>query len=114
MNRNEAYVHIVEAMTSIQGHISYILEAQAVEAEKSRIWLCEFARDGAFSDHKLQLRQATKVHGQLIEVIDGIVKMENGISHNLKILLNKNEDNTSDDSSSSLFGNMMSSDDDDS
>lgn len=113
MNRNEAYVHIVEAMTSIQGHIAFILEAQAVEAEKSRSWLCEYACDGAFSDHKLQLKQATKVHGQLIEVIDGIVKMENGISHNLKILLNKNEDTASDDSSS-LFGNLMSSDDDNS
>lgn len=111
MNRNEAYVHIVEAMTSIQGHIAFILEAQAVEAEKSRNWLCEFVCDGAFSDHKLQLKQATKVHGQFIQVIDGIVKMENGIAHNLKILLNKNED-TDSDSSSSLFGNLMNSDED--
>ncbi|MEX1030820.1 MAG: restriction endonuclease subunit S [Paenibacillaceae bacterium] len=112
MNRNEAYVSIVEAMTSIQGHIAFILEAQAVEAEKSRSWLCEYVRDGACSDHKLQLKQATKVHGQLIEVIDGIVKMENGIAHNLKILLNKNEDSSSDDSSS-LFGSLMNSGDDD-
>lgn len=112
MNRNEAYIHIVESMTNIQGHIAFILEAQAVEAEKSRSWLCEFVRDGAFPDHKQQLRQALKVHGQLIEVIDGIVKMENGIAHNMKILLNKNEDTSSDDSSS-LFGNLMNSDDED-
>ncbi len=113
MNRNEAYIHIVESMTSIQGHIAYILEAQAVEAEKSRNWLCEYICDGAFSDHELQLKQATKVHGQLIEVIDGIVKVENGMAHNLKILLNKNEDMDATDSSS-LFGNLMNSDADDS
>jgi|DewCreStandDraft_1066081.scaffolds.fasta_scaffold00149_31 hypothetical protein len=113
MNRNEAYVHIVEAMTSVQGHIAFILEAQAIEAEKSRNWLCEYVCDGAFSDHKVQLKQAMKVHGQLIEVIDGIVKMENGISRNLKILLNKNEDTASDEPSSSLFSNMMNADEDD-
>ncbi len=113
MNRNEAYVYIVESMTSIQGHIAYILEAQAIEAEKSRNWLCEFVRDGSFPDHKLQLKQASKVHAQLIEVIDGIVKMENGLAQNLKILLNKNEDMDSSDSSSSLFGSLMSSDDED-
>jgi hypothetical protein len=112
MSRDEVYVHIVEAMTSIQGHIAFILEAQAVEAGKSTSWLCEYACDGAFSDHKQQLRQATKVHGQLIQVIDGIVKMENGLTRNLKILLNKNED-TSADSSSSLFGDMEDSDEDD-
>jgi hypothetical protein len=112
MNRNDAYVHIVEAMTHIQGHIAFILEAQAVEAEKTRTWLCEYVMDGACADHKLLLKQAAKVHSQLIEVIDGIVKMENGIAHNLKVLLNKNDDSS--DQSSSLFSNLMSSDDEDS
>jgi hypothetical protein len=112
MNRNDAYVHIVEAMTHIQGHIAFILEAQAIEAEKTRSWLCEYVKDGACADHKLLLKQATKVHSQLIEVIDGIVKMENGIAHNLKVLLNKNDDSS--DQSSNLFGNLMDSDDEDS
>ena len=111
MNRDEAYIHIIEAMTSMQGHIAYILEAQAVEAEKSRNWLCEFVQDGAFTDHKLQLKQAGKVHEQLIEVIDGIVKMENGIAHNLKVLLNKSEDTSSSDTQS-LFGNLLNADED--
>ena len=110
MNRNEAFVDIVAAMSNIQGHIAFILEAQALEAEKSRNWFCEYIHADAYTDHKLQLKQALKVHSQLIEVIDGIVKVENGISRNLKILLNKNEDSTSD--ASSLFGNLLNSDED--
>jgi hypothetical protein len=111
LNRNEAYVHIVDAMARIQGNVAFILEAKAVEAEKNRNWLCAFIQDGVFSEHKQQLKQAAAVHSQLIEVIDGIVKMENGIARNLKILLNRNEDASS-DSSSSLFGDFLNSDGD--
>ena len=110
--RNETYIHIMDAMARIQGNIAFILEAKAIEAEKNRNWLCEFVQDGAFSDHKEQVKQAIVVHEQLIEVIDGIVKMECGMSRNLKVLLNKNEEETDTSSSSSLLGDLFNSDED--
>ena len=109
MGRPEAYVHMIDAFARYQGNIAQILEAKAAEAEKSRNWICEYLYEGGFSDHKEQLKQACGVHERLIEVIDGIVKMENGFARNMKLLLGQNEDSTDDTGSSTgLFGDLFS------
>ena len=106
MDRSNLYIRIIDAYARYQGNIALILEAKAVEAEKSHSWICEYIRDGGFGDHKAQLKQSNTVHERIIEVIDGIVKMENGFARNLKLLLNQQEDNNDSDSTN-LFGDLF-------
>ena len=108
--RRQSYIHIIDAYARYQGNIALILEAKAVEAEKSRNWICEYVQDGALGDHKEQAKQTGAVHEKIIEVIDGIVKMENGFARNLKLLLNRAEE-SGDSDSSGLFGDLFSSGD---
>ncbi len=112
MERSHAYTHIIDAYARYQGIVAQILEAKAAEAEKSRDWICEYMADGAFGDHKEQWKQAGIVHERLIEVIDGIVKMENGMARNLKLLLNQTEESDDTSSSVGLFGDLFAGGDD--
>lgn len=91
MNREEAFLGILEATSELQRHISLILEAKAAEAGKSRNWILGYVRDGAFSEHKEQLKTSVDIHEMTVDVIDGLTKMENGLARNLKAILNRRE-----------------------
>ncbi len=91
MSREHSFLRILAANAKIQMHVSYILESKAKELEKSRNWTCRHMLDTAFGDHDSQLKESLKVHEQLIEVIDGITKVENGLARNLKLLVGQDE-----------------------
>jgi hypothetical protein len=94
VNRNYL-LQILEASVDMQWHISAILEAKAVEAEKSRAWICSHISHDSFPDHEGQLKYAIELHQQLLELIEGITKMENGLTRNLKTILGQNQDDGS-------------------
>lgn len=91
MNREEAYLAILEATGKMQFNVSLLLEAKSLEAEKAKNWLCNHISHNNFSDHGDQLLQVLTIHQQMIEVIDGLTKMEHGLGKNLKIVLETHE-----------------------
>lgn len=100
MNREEAYLSMLDAAGKIQANIAQILEAKALESEKSRTWICGNVRCESFARHEDQLKKSLELHEQLVDVIDGLTKMENGLSKNLGVVLNRNDDSSGD------FGGM--------
>lgn len=112
MDRTDLYMQMMDAFTRFQGEVSLILEAKAAEAEKSRNWIQSYLRDGGFTGHKEQLKMSCEVHERLIEVIDGIVKMETGFARHLKLLTGGDEGDGS-SGSGGLLGDLFGSGDED-
>ncbi len=102
MEREQAYEVILGAMANIQFNISLILEAKAYEAEKSRNWVCGRIDSGCFSNHEDPVKYSMEYHEQLVEVIEGITKMEEGLARNLKVVLGQDQA----DSSSGGYGDL--------
>lgn len=96
MLRKESYLSILESTAQIQLQISIILEAKATEVEKMRGWICNHVSASSFNeDHKVQAKYAIEIHEQLIGVIEGLTKMENGLAQNLKVILGQEQDGSS-------------------
>mgnify|MGYP001163344150 CR=1 FL=1 len=107
MDRTDLYMRMVDAFTRYQGEVALILEAKAAEAEKSRNWIRTFLHDGGFDGHREQLKASMAVHERLIEVIDGIVKMESALARHLKLLIAGKDEGGSD---GGLFGDLFGAD----
>jgi len=105
MDRTDLYLRMIDVFTRYQGEVALILEAKALEAEKSRNWIRVFLQDGGFDGHRDQLKASLAVHERLIEVIDGIVKMETGFARHLKLLIGGKEEDG--DSAGGLFGDLF-------
>lgn len=91
MTREEAFHSILEACARFQSHIADILEAKAVEAVKAKNWVCHHVFADSFEDHEGQLSFSTEIHENIIEVIEGLTKMEAGLASNLKTVLHPNQ-----------------------
>ncbi|WP_010271023.1 hypothetical protein [Paenibacillus senegalensis] len=92
MDRTDIYLGILESTAKMQQNISIILEAKAAETEKSRVWLAHHVHPGYFEhDHESQVKLSLEIHEQLVELINGLTKMEWGLGRNLKILLNQDQ-----------------------
>lgn len=91
MARSRYYLETLEATANIQMNVALILEAKALEAEKARGWLCSHFDGSQIPAHSDRVKQVIEIHEQIIEIIDGIVKMENGLASNLKVLLGEPE-----------------------
>lgn len=87
MSREAAYVRMLDAAAKLQGNIAIILEAKAVEAEKVRAWLCNHMSPDAYGEQLDQLKDALGVHDQMIEVIEGLTKLNQGMSNVLRTAL---------------------------
>ncbi|MCM3339043.1 restriction endonuclease subunit S [Paenibacillus sp. MER TA 81-3] len=108
MSRERSYHLILDAMAKMQWNVSMILEAKALEAEKMRNWLLNHLTDSAFVTHKDQLSDPLEVHEQIIEVIDGLTKLQLSLSNNMKAVLDRGSsggfgDGTADGSFSGEF-----------
>lgn len=108
MDRTDLYLQMLDAFTRFQGEVALILEAKAAEAEKSRNWIQSHLRDGGFSGPGEQLKMSCEVHERLIEVIDGIVKMETGFARHLKLLAGGGEEDGS-SGGDGLLGDLFGS-----
>lgn len=105
MQREEAYHLTLDAISKLQWNVVMILEAKATEAEKVRNWICTHMTNDTYAAHQDKLSSCLQLHEQNIEVIDGLTKLCNGLSRNMKIILDPDEDE-SNNSMSSMFGGM--------
>lgn len=102
MEREDSFLLMLQAAATIQHNISIILDAKALEAEKTRQWICNHLLAPRYSGHEDQLKNSIEIHGKIIEIIDGLAKLENSLARNLKIVLNKDDSS----SGSSGFGGL--------
>lgn len=104
MSREQSYLNVLDAATKVQWNVSMILEAKAVEAEKVRNWILNHVHGGSFDNHEKMLSEPLDIHEQLVEVIDGLTKLQNGFCSNLKAVLATDiEESGPDDGLGGLF-----------
>ncbi|HEY0828142.1 MAG TPA: restriction endonuclease subunit S [Bacilli bacterium] len=103
MTREVSFLKMLESTSDIQFHICAILEAKAMEAEKSRNWLCRHVKAADYPDHGEHVKQAVEIHEQLVAVIGGLTKLEYGLGKNLKVILGHQEDSSAGGRFGSLF-----------
>ncbi|WP_025692260.1 hypothetical protein [Paenibacillus zanthoxyli] len=92
MSREEAYLKMLESTATIQWNIAMILEAKAVEAEKVKEWTHHHIHPRAFDTHEDQLKESLSIHDAIVELVEGLTKLENGLCSNLKAMLDTGED----------------------
>ncbi|WP_136608387.1 restriction endonuclease subunit S [Paenibacillus dokdonensis] len=102
MSREQAFLHMLDAASKIQWNIAMILEAKAVEAEKVRNWALNHLTADAFQTHDNQLNEPLQIHGQIVELLEGLTKLENGLCSNLKAVLVQEENGLGDEDG--MFG----------
>jgi hypothetical protein len=83
---------MLQAAAHFQMNIALILEAKSVEAARSCQWICQHLSSDHFETHGDQVKRTIEVHEQLLEVIDGMTKMEQALAKNLQVLLGQKED----------------------
>jgi len=93
MSRESAYARMLDASAKIQWNVAMILEAKAVEAEKVRNWVCNHVSPDSYADHQEHLKETLNVHDQLIEVIDGLTRLNQGMANVLKAALRHDQEN---------------------
>ncbi|WP_391574648.1 restriction endonuclease subunit S [Cohnella sp.] len=102
MNREEAYHLTLDAIAKMQWNVAMILEAKAAEAEKVRNWLCTHITNDTYEAHNDQLSTCIQWNEQNIEVLDGLTKLCNGLSRNMKAILNPDTEES--EGMNSMFG----------
>ncbi|AJS57456.1 hypothetical protein [Paenibacillus sp. IHBB 10380] len=91
MSREHSFLQMLEASSKIQLNIALILEAKAIEAEKIRNWTVNCLSADVLHCHDKQLSVPLQIHGQIVELLEGMTKLENGICSNLKAVLRGQE-----------------------
>lgn len=91
MAHEQAFLRILAANASMQYHLAAILEAKAKEMGKAGGWTCQHVSSSTYPNHESQLQEAVKIHEQLIEVIEGITKIEAGLARHLKLLVSTDD-----------------------
>ncbi|WP_188541609.1 restriction endonuclease subunit S [Paenibacillus segetis] len=104
MSREQAYLNMLGAAAQIQWNVAMILEAKAVEAEKVRNWILNHVHEDCYEDHEKQLTNPLEIHEQLVEVLEGLTKLQNGLCSNLKTLLPSEEESSGGGAMGGLFG----------
>ncbi|MDT3428379.1 hypothetical protein J2Z22_003971 [Paenibacillus forsythiae] len=102
MSREEAYLKMLESTAAIQWNIAMILEAKAVEAEKVKQWTHHHIHPRAFDTHEDQLKESLSIHDAIVELVEGLTKLENGLCSNLKAMLDTGEEESGGDAFGSL------------
>ncbi|WEK53350.1 MAG: restriction endonuclease subunit S [Candidatus Cohnella colombiensis] len=106
MRREDAYHVTLDALAKLQWNIAMILEAKATESEKVRNWMLMHLTNDTYEGHQEQLLTCLQLNEQNVEVIDGLTKLCNGLSRNLKLILNPDTD-SGDVMSSFMGGNSL-------
>ncbi|MFC5648061.1 restriction endonuclease subunit S [Paenibacillus solisilvae] len=104
MSRETAYARMLDASAKLQWNVAMILEAKAVEAEKVRSWLCNHVTPEAYAEQQEHLKETLLVHEQLIEVIDGLTKLNQGMVSVLRATLRHNIQEPEGQSMGNMFG----------
>jgi hypothetical protein len=81
----------MQAAAAFQHEIGMILEGQAVAAHKSRDWICNHLSAGGFASPAQLVKQSVDIQKKVIDVIDGLTKMENALGKYLEVLIGQKE-----------------------
>lgn len=92
MSREQAFLRMLNAAASIEWNVAMILEAKAVEVEKMRNWLINHVTSDAFDDHESQVKHPIGVHEHVLETIEGLTKLNRGLTGVLKAVLGGDEE----------------------
>ncbi|WP_151736657.1 restriction endonuclease subunit S [Paenibacillus tengchongensis] len=92
MSREKAYLQMLESSAAIQWNIAMILEAKAVEAEKVKQWTQHHIHSRVFESQQEQLKESISIHEVVVELVEGLTKLENGLYSNLKAVLGSGEE----------------------
>lgn len=105
LSREQSLILMLDAAAKMQWNIALILEAKAIEAEKVRNWALNHLNGEAFLAHSDQVAEPLKMHDQLVEILEGLTRMETGLCNNLKAILVQN-DGEEGGMDSGMFGGM--------
>ncbi|SDD29927.1 hypothetical protein SAMN02799630_02774 [Paenibacillus sp. UNCCL117] len=108
MSRADAYNRMLTAAARFQHNIALILEAKAIEAERSCQWICGHVSGEHFESHSDQLKGSIDIHDQLLEVIDGMTKLERALAKHMSVLLGEQESGESSDDGGGDVGDFFS------
>jgi hypothetical protein len=101
-------MNMLESTASLQLNIALLLEAKAAEAEKTRNWICNHLSSDSLLGHVYQMKQTGDFHDQIVEVIEGLTKMELALNRNMQALLRQGESGGEDGGSGGGLGDMFS------
>ncbi|WP_123039499.1 restriction endonuclease subunit S [Cohnella candidum] len=86
-----AFATTLQSLADIQRNISLVLGAKAAESEKVRGWLQYHLKEPIFETNTDRLSVCMLIHEQQIEVIEGLAKLCNGLSRNMKLILHPDQ-----------------------
>ncbi|HZG56428.1 restriction endonuclease subunit S [Paenibacillus sp.] len=89
--RTKAALRMLAASAHMQWSAADLLEAKATEMETLRDWVLESAKFGAGDDANAFVAQSCEFHMQLIELLQGMTKLEAGLASHLKLLIEEEE-----------------------
>jgi hypothetical protein len=99
---------MLESTASLQLNIALLLEAKASEAEKTRNWICNHLSSDSLFGHVQQMKQTGDFHDQIVEVIEGLTKMELALNRNMHALLRQGDSGGEGGGSGGGLGDMFS------
>ncbi|CAH1229925.1 hypothetical protein PAECIP111891_06575 [Paenibacillus allorhizoplanae] len=89
LDRTDLYMQMLDATAKLQYEISLMLEARVVEASKSQNWICQHINTTNLEGHDHKMKVTGQIHESVIELIDGLTKMENALNRQMKALIGK-------------------------
>ena len=89
--RSKAALRILEAAANLQWSVAEMLEAKASEMESLRDWVTDTVRWSNVKDQNAFVLRSCDFHGILIEVIQGVTRMESGLASHLNELIVEEE-----------------------
>ena len=89
--RAKAALRILEAAANIQWSVAEMLEAKASEMESLRDWVTDTVRWSNVKDQNAFVLRTCDFHSILIEVIQGVTRMESGLAAHLHQLIVEEE-----------------------
>jgi len=89
--RAKAALRILEAAASMQWSVAEMLEAKASEMESLRDWVTDTVRWSHVRDQNAFVLRSCDYHSILIDVINGISRLENGLAIHLNQLIVEEE-----------------------
>lgn len=98
-------MRILAASASIQHQLAIILEAKAKEMAKTVSWTHAQIRSSEYGVHEIQFKDALRIHERMVELIDGVTKVETGLARHMKMALHSDSD--SDAPSDGLIGKLF-------
>lgn len=92
MSKTDSSLRILAAAASMQWNIADMLEAKAEEMEALRDWLLYTVRVSEFGSADDLIEQSASFHEQLVEMLEGVTKLEQGLARHMQLLLEEEEE----------------------